>query len=81
MHTTHQTRSHFNGNKMEVLYYEVLILCVLTLYRKAILRRWKELNDVEATYGKLLMLCCENDIQSIAEAICIMLKSRQHSEF
>ena len=30
----------------------------------------------DATYGKMLRLCCENDIQSIAQAICIMLGSR-----
>ena len=42
--------------------------------------KWKELKGVEATYGKLLRLCCENDIQSIAESICNMLRSRRYGE-
>ena len=51
-----------------------------SFYRLAILRKWKELNGVEATYKKLLRLCCENDIQPIAEAICNMLRSRKYGE-
>ena len=54
--------------------------CSESLHRLTILRKWKELKGVEATYGKLLRLCCENEIQSIAESICNMLRSRGYGE-
>lgn len=45
-------------------------------YRRAVLRKWKELNGDDATYGKLLRVCCEENVASVAEAICDVLKSR-----
>ena len=50
-------------------------------FRRALLKKWKELNGDDATYGKLLRLCCKNDLQSLAEAVCYMLRSRVCGEF
>ena len=59
---------------------ELFGIVVCSLYRQAILRKWKELKGADATYGKLLRLCCEHDIQSIAKAICDMLRSRVYGK-
>ena len=76
-------------NKKLLQWYELLkeFYCklfdtgVYLLYRQAVLRKWKKLNGIDATYGKLLRLCCEKDILSLAEAICDMLRSRVDGEF
>ena len=76
-------------NKELLQWYKLMFLCTATinfdvvvysLCRQAILRKWKELKGADATYGKLLRLCCENGIQSIAEAICDMLRSRVYGK-
>ena len=51
-----------------------------SLYRQVILKKWKGLKGADATYGSLLRLCCEGNIQPIAEAICDILKSRACGE-
>ena len=48
----------------------------LFLYRRAILRKWKELKGSNATYGNLLRICCKEHLASVAEVICDVLKSR-----
>ena len=50
-------------------------------YRKAVLVKWKEVKGVNATYGKLLQVCCEVDTPSVAEVICYVLRSRVHGEY
>ena len=54
---------------------DIIIMC-----RRAVLRMWKESSGTGATYGKLLRICCEERVTSVAEAICNVLKARKESK-
>ena len=46
------------------------------LLRRAVLRKWKEKEGFDATYGNLLKLCCKGGDARSANSICAVLKEK-----